>query len=300
MPVGAYVWVTRVLSVFRETTPALLLTRPTAMNTLRPVALVATAALVAGLSPALASAGSLMQRPNRVTANPVTTTNQVLVAVPTERLSEYDYLYVATAADLDTHGVPFAVDGATPDNSTLVLMNAPLLDARNGGFGENFLRAQPSGFQTFSLGSAAPEGNRKLGEEVAAARDALAKPVAVFASKGPRLAELPARLQRDPWALLNAGRLHDAGSVFAAMPAAPARDAGMALAAALLGNVDAAGDALGAIEPSALPMTLPMSAGTAARARGLATDLYPGTPAAAVLNALADRVAVMPMGDLPK
>ncbi len=74
----------------------------------------------------------------------------------------------------------------------------------------------------------------------------------------------------------------------------------MALAAALLGNVDAAGDALGAIEPSALPMTLPMSAATAARARGLADDLYPGTPAAAVLDALADRVAVMPMGDVAK
>ncbi|BAM04113.1 hypothetical protein [Phycisphaera mikurensis] len=255
-------------------------------------------ALAAVVAPTLAAAAGPMQRPNRVTDNPTSTTNKVLVAVPTADLSAYDFLYVATEADLDAYGTPVAVDGATPFNSTLVLMSAPLLEARNGFWGRNFLRAERTGFQTYAPGSSAAEGNNTLGEEVAALRDALARPVSVHAAAGPRLKDLPAGLRGDPWALLNSGRLRDAGSVFAGLPASPQRDAGMALAAALLGKLDAAGERLDAMDAASLG-DLPMMPRLVEQARGLASEAYAGRPAAAVLDAMAD--AAMPASaDLSK
>lgn len=253
------------------------------------------AALVATLAPALAVAAPPMQRPNRVTANPVSTTNKVLVAVPTDRLSEYDYLYVVSRGDREASGIPVAVDGATPFNSTLVLMNAPLLDARDGFWGENFLRAERgSGFETASLGSTAPEGNQELGAEVDSLREALSKPIRVFATGGAPFQALPARLQQDPWALLNAGRYRDAGPVFAASEAGPARDAGMALSAALLGRLDAAETLLGQMDVSTLPVPLPVGSALAARVQSLATEMYPDTAAGEALLALATAAGSAP------
>lgn len=245
-------------------------------------------AAAAILAPMVASAAPPMQRPNRVSANPVSTTNKVLVAVPTDRLSEYDYLYVVSSGDREASGIPVVVDGATPFNSTLVLMNAPLLDARDGHWGENFLRAQRlPGFQTASLGSTSPEGNQNLSAEVASLREALGKPMHIVASAGVSFAELPARLQSDPWALLNAGRYRDAGPVFAASAAGPVRDAGMALAAAMLGRVDDAESLLAEIKVSALPMPLPVGSALATRLESLATEMYPDSAAGEALLALA-------------
>ena len=87
--------------------------------------MLAATGLTAGSAPATASAGTLMQRPNRVTPNPVTTTNKVLVAVPTDRLHEYDYLYVVQPRVVEAHGIPVTVGGATPFNSTLVVDERP-------------------------------------------------------------------------------------------------------------------------------------------------------------------------------
>ena len=242
----------------------------------------------AALTGTAASAAAPMQRPTRVTDNPVSTTNKVLVAVPTEDLAFYDYLYVVTENSRDAHGVPVVVGGADPFNSTLVMMNAPLLEARDGFWGRDFLRAEPTGFATYAPGSSASEGNRGLGAETADLRGSLGKPLRVFAADGPRLQDLPGPLQEDPWALMNAGRYRDAGAVFQAQAAGPVRDAGLAAAAALSGNLDAAGERLNVVDAAALPASLPVSPGLAARLRGLAEGMYAGTPAAGVLNDLAD------------
>jgi hypothetical protein len=231
----------------------LLTTKPLVLASRSAAAFVVAAAALTLACPD-AEAGPI-SRPIRDTSSRTTSTSgKVLVAIPRHG-TQYRYLHEATRT---YHGPP-VVCGLEPDydpaDAKLVLMKLPA-DLRYAA-GYDLCRDRRAGYTTMQTVRGADRASRDLAmpttdDASALPTDPMAAGFTVIAAGDTKRADLPADMQNDGWALLNANRFRDASAAFGEMDNLDAdATAGQAIADAMTGSLEQAADALAQIQDTA-------------------------------------------------
>lgn len=239
-----------------------------------------------------AAAADRVSRPIRDTSDrSLTSTGKVLVAVRTSELGRHHYLHRATRGYL---GYPVRCGVSLGDlhQATYVVKRLPtryrydsrydLCRTRKPGWATSY----GGGHAAAATASAMASTHNPQPHASAAAptRTATARRLVTVIATGPaKLTNTPAAMRDDPWALLNAGRYRDARGVFEKQLGSNGSDnalqAGLALATALSGDLDAGADALAELGGDAAAMrALPVQPALASKLALLADTLYADRP----------------------
>ncbi len=238
---------------------------------------VATVAMTVGFGAVDADAGQITRPIRDTSSRTVTSTGKVLLAIPRHGHGRH-YLHAATR---DYHGRPVRCGVGYGEPHRLVIGRLPTWDRYNAAYNVCEPPSPRPAFQTFR-----PEGasrNTSASGSAASAGPVVATGDFTVIAAGPtRFEDLDASLKADPWALMDAGRYRDARRVFGQQLGSDnsvGTRAGLAVAAALSGDLKGGAQALGDLAGSADALRgVGLSPSMSAKLMTLADTLYANMP----------------------